>query len=921
MNRLSPRRLIFRSSSLSWALFLASALAAQQEDGLAGSSSGAPRTSERATVSLEGLVLALDGSPAEGVSVQTSAGGHAVTDARGVFRLALGVPPAATSVQLTAFGPNGANLVARASVGLSGASGRLQVDPLQLAQGAACAPDWRATFGAAQGVDSWVYALAVHDAGNGPELVVGGEFRVAGGVSVSGIASWDGERWSPVGPLRSGFQIVVDLVSFDDGSGPALYAALVGGGSPNPYRLEKWDGVSWSTLGGQPDGEILTLAVHDDGSGPSLYAAGAFTTIGGVTVHHVARWDGLAWTALGGGTSGEVHALIEHDDGSGPALYAGGRFATAGGVAVQRIARWQGGAWSALGSGVDRVVRSLGVHDDGSGPVLVAGGEFTQAGGTSALRVATWDGASWSALGAGVPEIPVALADFDDGTGSALFVACERRLFRWAGSAWTEPGGGLSFLGPEDLATYDDGDGAKLFAGGRFTSAGGQPADGIVGWDGSAWSTLGRGLRGNVPAVYALASVEGTASGLYAGGTFTHAGDRILNHVARWDSSGWSALGTGLDGPVEALVAHDDGSGPALYAGGHFIRANGAPARRIARWDGTSWSRLGTGMDDDVLALAVHDDGGGPALFAAGRFTKSGGVFTNRVAKWDGLGWSALGSGVDLVTSDRVTALASYDDGNGPALYIGGHFFEVGGVAAVSVARWDGIGWSALGGGPGYTVEALAVFDDGTGPVLFAGLGLNQGLARWDGTAWLPRVSANSAIEALVTHDDGSGLALYVGGSFTVLDGLATNRIARWDGTSWSALAGGLGSYRTLALAMHEVEGAPSLIVGGDFRVATGDGDSYVARWGCPDGLPPVLTCPASIVALDRFADGLGESVFFEVSASDGLDPEPVVTCVPPSGSHFPPGTTLVTCTAVDASGNQSSCQFPVTVEPKARRR
>jgi len=47
----------------------------------------------------------------------------------------------------------------------------------------------------------------------------------------------------------------------------------------------------------------------------------------------------------------------------------------------------------------------------------------------------------------------------------------------------------------------------------------------------------------------------------------------------------------------------------------------------------------------------------------------------------------------------------------------------------------------------------------------------------------------------------------------------------------------------------------------------------------------------------------------------------PALVCVPPSGSFFPRGITRVTCTATDASGNQSSCVFPVTVELEARRR
>jgi hypothetical protein len=72
---------------------------------------------------------------------------------------------------------------------------------------------------------------------------------------------------------------------------------------------------------------------------------------------------------------------------------------------------------------------------------------------------------------------------------------------------------------------------------------------------------------------------------------------------------------------------------------------------------------------------------------------------------------------------------------------------------------------------------------------------------------------------------------------------------------------------------------------------------------------------------LDPWGSSPGEVVSFSVNASDEVDPSPTVVCVPPSGSFFPRGTTIVTCTATDASGNESSCEFPVTVAPKARRR
>jgi hypothetical protein len=122
------------------------------------------------------------------------------------------------------------------------------------------------------------------------------------------------------------------------------------------------------------------------------------------------------------------------------------------------------------------------------------------------------------------------------------------------------------------------------------------------------------------------------------------------------------------------------------------------------------------------------------------------------------------------------------------------------------------------------------------------------------------------------------------------------------------------------ALTVHDDGGGPALYAGGDFSSALDSHDSYLAKWGC-DTTPPVLTCPSSVVVSDDLGSPPGESVSFTVTASDSHDPAPIVVCVPPSGSFFPRGTTLVTCTATDASGNQSTCQFPVSVALKARRR
>ncbi len=71
---------------------------------------------------------------------------------------------------------------------------------------------------------------------------------------------------------------------------------------------------------------------------------------------------------------------------------------------------------------------------------------------------------------------------------------------------------------------------------------------------------------------------------------------------------------------VYALAVDASGN---LYAGGNFTTAGGVAANHIAKWNGTSWSALGSGMNSTVYALAVDASGN---LYAGGDFTTAGGV-------------------------------------------------------------------------------------------------------------------------------------------------------------------------------------------------------------------------------------------------------------------------------------------------------
>jgi HYR domain-containing protein len=78
------------------------------------------------------------------------------------------------------------------------------------------------------------------------------------------------------------------------------------------------------------------------------------------------------------------------------------------------------------------------------------------------------------------------------------------------------------------------------------------------------------------------------------------------------------------------------------------------------------------------------------------------------------------------------------------------------------------------------------------------------------------------------------------------------------------------------------------------------------------DTTAPVLTLP-SLVSAEANAL-FGATVTFTATATDIVDGSVGVTCAPPSGSLFPIGTTLVSCSATDAHGNKGTGSFSVKV-------
>jgi len=386
----------------------------------------------------------------------------------------------------------------------------------------------------------------------------------------------------------------------------------------------------WSALGPGLNSQINAVFAWDSdgaGAGPAvLLAGGIFTGAGTTPTSNIAIWNGTAWSGLGGGVSGTdstVYAFATFDDdGSGPnppSLFVGGRFTLAGTTAVHNLARWDGSAWQDVGGGTNAIIYAMTVFDDdGPGPnmpALYIGGEFTLVGGSvSAARVASWNGTSWSPLAGGIG-------------GSVPFVS--------AFAVFDEDG--------------DAPDPPRLFVAGDYDLADSITVNNIARWDGATWSPLLNGTSGFIDDL-AVFDPDGTGpepAALYAVGAYSFAGGVQVSGIGRWNGAFWSSVGGGLNAPAYALEVFDeDGAGPglpALFAAGSFSLAGGNSASHVARWDGTTWSPLGSGISAPVvLDLVTFDrDGSGagtaPAtLICAGVFSSAGGIPASRIAQWRG---------------------------------------------------------------------------------------------------------------------------------------------------------------------------------------------------------------------------------------------------------------------------------------------
>ncbi|MCT7960571.1 DUF4347 domain-containing protein [Laspinema sp. D1] len=325
------------------------------------------------------------------------------------------------------------------------------------------------------------------------DVYAGGNFTDAGGdTNADYIAKWDGTKWSALGTGLKHTPWSIAINGSDIyATGLNFYGQSVDLDDPlaSGYFIPKWDGSSWSTLGGSFINPVHTIAIN----GSDIYAGGGFLDAGGdPNADNIAKWNGTTWSAVGGGIN--YTGVIMEIAFNGSNIYAGGWIPPA---------HWNGTTWSTWGLGLyGGALNAIAVN----GSDIYAGGDFFIPGWYPADDIdyiAKWDGNSWSALGsslnAQVNAIVINGSDiyaggnFTDAGGdvNADYIA------KWNGTSWSALGTRLNNT-VEEIIIH----GSDIYAGGDFTDAGGDVnADGIAKWDGTKWSALGSGINGTVNSI------------------------------------------------------------------------------------------------------------------------------------------------------------------------------------------------------------------------------------------------------------------------------------------------------------------------------------------------------------------------------------------------------------------------------------
>ena len=308
--------------------------------------------------------------------------------------------------------------------------------------------------------------------------------------------------------------------------------------------------------------------------------------------------------------------------------------------------------WNRFGSGIETgSVIDLFLDKNNRKIYIVGNFKFVNRVPLENIAVYDLNEKKWKHVGEGIPQVATAIAVDEEneivyvggvfskvGKGECEVKANNVAAYHVKENKWYALGEGLN---RDCSSILFDNKNKKLFAGGSFTQSGAKILKYVAMYDieTKEWLSL-KGGSVNGPCRVVL---KPTDDDLYLGGLFTHAGEEDIHvsYVARYNlkTDSWSSLGGGLQGYCNAIAY--DCTKNRLYVGGTFTSVGAFDAsinaNHIAEYDieKNAWNDMDGGLNN--IVQSIFYDSINDCVYVGGTFTHSfeNNIQLNHIARYD----------------------------------------------------------------------------------------------------------------------------------------------------------------------------------------------------------------------------------------------------------------------------------------------
>lgn len=320
----------------------------------------------------------------------------------------------------------------------------------------------------------------------------------------------------------------IDAAEYDNNI-DRLYLAGTFEGNTN-YVVKYWDGASLFSMEGMRADRIYGIKVDNNGN---LYAFGARLKLGNSQRAPILKWDGQSWSLVGGWyeTNSSLKVIRDIDFDSNGNLYVVGNFEvnTVNGIA-NGCMKWDGNNWTPLFSHLyGNYITKIEIDKN---DLVYVCGVFSGFDNVNLNKIAKWNGHEWSNLAYGIAGGHSERIDMKINYKNELIVAAPyilnehlansgTSISKWDGNQWSSVGNAITDVVSQLVLCGD-----KIIAG-KYYSNNDQYY--IVYWDGNQWFGLGTTITNKVK------SLKLTKNGsLYVGGDNLYSENGKEIHLTEW---------------------------------------------------------------------------------------------------------------------------------------------------------------------------------------------------------------------------------------------------------------------------------------------------------------------------------------------------------------------------------------------------